>query len=108
MAELSPLRRRMIEDMIPQSAIGEPTIVYQCGFESSVNSLAVRQVGDRRRPEVPGYASCLPFLLGRIQPDRLRFLIFLRVRFCEAEVPYAREPRKLPAVLSAEEPCNFS
>jgi hypothetical protein len=34
MAEINPLRRRMIEDMTgPQSVAGDATIVSQCGIE---------------------------------------------------------------------------
>lgn len=49
--------------------------------------------------------------MGRVEPDRLRLAFFYGVTLGRSDLPeriaYARTPRKLPVVLSAEEVVGF-
>jgi len=110
MAELSPLRRRMIEDMTVcnLSAATQRSYLHAVSrfsrhFDRSSDRLGLEEVRAVQvhveRPLVAG-----------IEPDgALRF--FYGVTLDRGEIPeripYAREPRKLPVVLSADEVVRF-
>jgi integrase/recombinase XerD len=109
MAELSPLRRRMIEDM----TIRKMSPATQRSYISAVSKFS-RYFG--RSPERLDLEDVRAFQVHLVSTGiswaglnqivcALRF--FYGVTLGEAEVPeriaYAREPRKLPVVLSADE-----
>ena len=113
MAELSPLRRRMIEDM----TIRNMSPATQRSYISAVSKFS-RYFG--RSPERLELEDVRAFQVHLVSTGiswaslnqivcALRF--FYGVTLGEAEVPeriaYAREPRKLPVVLSADEVVLF-
>ena len=113
MAELSPLRRRMIEDM----TIRNMSPATQRSYISAVSKFS-RYFG--RSPERLELEDVRAFQVHLVSTGiswaslnqivcALRF--FYGITLGEAEVPeriaYAREPRKLPAVLSADEVVLF-
>jgi integrase len=113
MAELSPLRRRMIEDM----TIRNMSPATQRSYISAVSKFS-RYFG--RSPERLGLEDVRAFQVHLVATGvswpgldqivcALRF--FYGVTLGEAEVPeripYAREPRKLPVALSADEVVLF-
>ena len=113
MAELSPLRRRMIEDM----TIRNMSPATQRSYINAVSKFS-RYFG--RSPERLDLEDVRAFQVHLVSTGiswaslnqivcALRF--FYGVTLGEAEVPeriaYAREPRKLPVVLSADEVVQF-
>ena len=113
MAELSPLRRRMIEDM----TVRNMSPATQRSYISAVSKFS-RYFG--RSPERLELEDVRAFQVHLVSTGiswpglnqivcALRF--FYGVTLGEAEVPeripYAREPRKLPVVLSADEVVLF-
>ena len=113
MAELSPLRRRMIEDM----TIRNMSPATQRSYISAVSKFS-RYFG--RSPERLELEDVRAFQVHLVSTGiswaslnqivcALRF--FYGITLGEAEVPeriaYAREPRKLPVVLSADEVVLF-
>ena len=113
MAELSPLRRRMIEDM----TIRNMSPATQRSYISAVSKFS-RYFG--RSPERLDLEDVRAFQVHLVSTGiswpslnqivcALRF--FYGVTLGEADVPeripYAREPRKLPVVLSADEVVLF-
>ena len=113
MAESSPLRRRMIEDMTvrnlspatPRSYLHAVT-KFSRYFSRSPDRLSVEDV---RAFQVHLVSSGISWPALNQTVCALRF--FYGVTLGEAEVPqripYAREPRKLPVVLSADEVVRF-
>jgi site-specific recombinase XerD len=113
MAELSPLRRRMIEDMTVRNL----SPATQRSYISAVLKFS-RYFG--RSPDKLGLEDVRAFQVHLVSMGiswaglnqivcALRF--FYGVTLGEADVPeripYAREPRKLPVVLSADEVVQF-
>ena len=113
MAKVSPLRRRMIEDMTVRNL----SPATQRSYISGVSKFS-RHFG--RSPEKLGIEDVRAFQVHLVSTGlswgslnqivcALRF--FYGVTLAEADVPeripYAREPRKLPVVLSAEEVVRF-
>jgi Phage integrase family len=132
MAEMSPVRRRMtflrppkqasrrrVEDMTgghdgPQSVAGDATIRRSGGLEVEPLFWSIAgSAGPGRCPRLPGSPGVDRDLLAGFEPDRLRAALLLRtaLRFGHGEIPeripYAREPRKLPVVPSADEVVRF-
>ena len=116
MAEMSPLRRRMIEGHDrPQSVAGDTAIRRARGGEvqSFLGRLALDRLG---LEDVRAFQVHLVHQRGSqaasAEPDGLRSAVFL---WCYARplvtipqpIPDAREPRKLPVVLSADEVVRF-
>jgi hypothetical protein len=111
-AEVSPLRRRMIEDMTIRnlSAATQKSYVHHvhklsefCGRSPHRLGVAdVRAISSRWWSE--GF-------LGGPEPNRLRAAFFLRRHSGGTDLPeriaYARKPRQLPVVLSAAEVVIF-
>ena len=113
MAEMSPLRRRMIEDM----TVRNMSPATQRSYVSAVAKFS-RYFGrspDRLTPggcpRLPGASGLDRHLVAGAEPDRLRLAVLLRRHARGGDVPeripYAREPRKLPVVLSADEVVRF-
>jgi len=113
MAEISPLRRRMIEDMTIRNLA--PTT--QRSYLHAVSKFS-RYFG--RSPDRLGLEEVRAFQVHLVSSGTswpalnqtvcaLRF--FYGVTLCHAEIPeripYARQPRKLPVVLNAEEVVRF-
>ena len=113
MAELSPLRRRMIEDMTIRN-------MSPATQRSYINAVSKFSRYFRRSPERLDLEDVRAFQVHLVSTGiswaslnqivcALRF--FYGVTLGEAEVPeriaYAREPRKLPVVLSADEVVQF-
>src|ERR1700691_1179950 len=113
MAQLSPLRRRMIEDM----TVGNMSPATQRSYVSAVSKFR-RYFG--KSPERLSLEDVRAFQVHLVSTGvwwpvlnqivcALRF--FYGVALGEAPVPeripYAREPRKLPVVLSADEVVRF-
>ena len=113
MAELSPLRRRMIEDM----TVRNMSPATQRSYISAVSKFS-RYFG--KSPERLALEDVRAFQVHLVSTGiswpglnqivcALRF--FYGVTLGEADVPeripYAREPRKLPVVLSADEVVRF-
>src|SRR5271169_4077907 len=113
MSELSPLRRRMIEDM----TVRNMSPATQRSYVSAVSKFS-RYFG--RSPERLSLEDVRAFQVHLVSTGvswpglnqivcALRF--FYGVTLGQADVPeriaYAREPRKLPVVLSADEVVQF-
>ena len=113
MAEMSPLRRRMIEDMTVRnlSPATQRSYLYAVAkfsqyFGRSPDRLGVEDV---RAFQMHLVSTGISWPALNQTVCALRF--FYGVTLGEAEVPqripYAREPRKLPVVLSADEVVRF-
>jgi integrase/recombinase XerD len=113
MAELSPLRRRMIEDMTvrnmapaTQRSYISAVAKFSRHFGRSPDKLTLDDV---RAFQVHLVSTGISWPALNQIVCALRF--FYGVTLGEAEVPeripYAREPRKLPVVLSADEVVRF-
>ena len=108
MAEMSPLRRRMIEDMTVRnlSPATQQSYVYAVAKFSRYFGRSPDRLG---LEEVRAYQIHLvaPGCRGRTQPGRRALRFFFGVTLgrqrCRSASRHAREPRKLPVVLSAEE-----
>jgi site-specific recombinase XerD len=113
MAEMSPLRRRMIEDMTVRnlSPATQRSYLYAVTkfsryFSRSPDRLSVEDV---RAFQVHLVSSGISWPALNQTVCALRF--FYGVTLGQAEIPeripYAREPRKLPVVLNADEVVRF-
>ena len=113
MAELSPLRRRMIEDMSVRN-------LAPATQRSYIHAVAKFSRYFRRSPDqlgledVRGYQVQLvargiswPALNQIVCALRFFYGITLGQADLPERIPYAREPRKLPVVLSADEVVRF-
>jgi len=113
MAEMSPLRRRMIEDMTvrnlspaTQRSYVHAVAKFSRYFGCSPDQLGLEEV---RQFQVQLVASGISWPALNQTVCALRF--FYGVTLGQADlperIPYAREPRKLPVVLSADEVVRF-
>ncbi|EIG61103.1 tyrosine-type recombinase/integrase [Bradyrhizobium sp. WSM1253] len=114
MADLSPLRRRMIEDMTVRNL----SPATQRSYISAVSKFS-RYLG--RSPERLELEDVWAFQVHLVSTDiswpALNQIIVCALRFfygvtlgealIPERIPYAREPRKLPVVLSADEVVQF-
>jgi integrase/recombinase XerD len=113
MAEMSPLRRRMIEDMTVRN-------LSPATQRSYIHAVAKFSRHFRRSPDQLGLEEVRAFQVALVAAGiswpalnqtvcALRF--FYGVTLGQAElperIPYAREPRRLPVVLSADEVVRF-
>ena len=113
MAELSPLRRRMIEDM----TIRNLSPATQRSYISAVSKLSRHfgrspdrlDVEDIRAFQVhlAGTGISWPGLNQIVCALRFFYGVTLRRTDIPELIPYAREPHKLPVVLSADEVVRF-
>ncbi len=115
MAEMSPLRRRMIEDMTIRnlSPATQQSYLYAVSkfsrhFGHSPDRLGVEDV----RAYLVHLTSKGFAYVSSLKPDGVRAAVFLRrdpgpVDDRRADSLFAREPRKLPTVLGAEEVVRF-
>ena len=80
MAELSPLRRRMIEDMTsPEHVAGDAAILHQRGFEvQPVFRPLAGATGSGGRPRLPGPSGFDRHFVAQSEPNRLRPAFLLR------------------------------
>ena len=113
MAELSPLRRRMIEDMTVRnlSPATQRSYVHAVAklsryFGRSPDRLGVEDV---RAFQVHLVSSGISWAALNQTVCALRFFYGVTLGHGEIpeRIPYAREPRKLPVVLSADEVVRF-
>jgi hypothetical protein len=80
MAEISPLRRRMIEDM----TVRNMSPATQRSYISAVSKFSryfwplARQVDAGRRPCLPGSSGIDGHFVAGVEPDRLRSAVLLR------------------------------
>jgi site-specific recombinase XerD len=113
MAEMSPLRRRMIEDMTIRnlSPATQQSYLYAVAkfsrhFGRSPDRLGLEEV---RAFQV--HLASTGVSWGSLNQTVCALRFFFGVTLGEAtipeRIPYAREPRKLPTVLSAEEVVRF-
>jgi integrase/recombinase XerD len=113
MAEMSPLRRRMIEDMTVRNL----SPATQRSYVHAVSKFS-RHFG--RSPEQLGLEDVRAFQVHLVSTGiswpglnqivcALRFFYGVTLGLAETpeRIPYAREPRKLPVVLSADEVVRF-
>jgi len=113
MAEMSPLRRRMIEDMTVRnlSPATQRSYVYAVAkfsryFGRSPDQLGLEEV---RAFQVHLVANGISWPALNQTVCALRFFYGITLGHGEIpeRIPYAREPRKLPVVLSADEVVCF-
>ncbi len=116
MAELSPLRGRMIEDMTirTMAPAAQRSYINAVSKFSACFGRSPERPKHGRRPRVPGptvYLVSTRISWASLNQIVCAFRFFYGVTLGEAEVPeripYAREPRKLPVVLSADEVVRF-
>src|SRR4051794_26917883 len=108
-ASVSPLRRRMIEDMTirkfaPRTQEGYIRAVK--GFSAFLGaSPDTASAEDVRRYQLHLVASGagVPTINHTVTALRFLFLVTLRKPHVVARLPFVREPRRLPVVLSPEE-----
>jgi len=113
MAEMSPLRRRMIEDMTVRNL----SPATQRSYVHAVSKFS-RYFG--RSPDLLGLEDVRAFQVHLVSTEiswpalnqtvcALRFFYGVTLGHGEIpeRIPYAREPRKLPVVLSADEVVRF-
>jgi site-specific recombinase XerD len=112
MAEMSPLRRRMIEDMTIRnlSPASQQSYVHAVSKFSRYFGRSPDRLGleDVRAYQVHLISKGIPASLNQVV-CALRFFYGVTLG-CDAipeRIAYAREPRKLPAVLSADEVVRF-
>jgi len=113
MAEISPLRRRMIEDMTVRnlSPATQRSYLHAVGkfsrhFGRSPDRLDLEDVRAFQVHLVAGGISW-PALNQTVCALRFFYGVTLGQAEVPERIPYAREPRKLPVVLSAEEVVRF-
>src|SRR4051794_24900923 len=113
MTEMSPLRRRMIEDMTvrnlsPATQRSYVHAVAKFGrfFGRSPERLGLEEV---RAFQVHLVAGCIswPAPTQPVCPLRFLYGVTLKQAALPERIPYARTPRKLPVVLSADEVVAF-
>ena len=108
MAEMSPLRRRMIEDMTIRNLSPATHIPPPCSLEVQpvFRSLA-RSARLRERAGLPGPHGVEGVACGSLNQVVRALRFFYGVTLGHATIPerivYARKPRKLPMVLGADE-----
>lgn len=113
MAELSPLRRRMIEDMTVRnlSPATQRSYVHAVAKFSRYFARSPDRLGleDVRAFQVHLVSSGISWAALNQTVCALRFFYGVTLGHGEIpeRIPYAREPRKLPVVLSAEEVVRF-
>src|SRR5260370_1071606 len=114
MAEMSPLRRRMIEDMTvrnlspaTQRSYVHAVAKFSRHFGCSPDRLDLEKV---RAFQVHLVANGIswPALNQTVCALRFFYGVTLGHREIPERIPYAREPRKLPVVLSADEVVRLS
>jgi integrase/recombinase XerD len=113
MAQMSPLRRRMIEDM----TVRNMSPATQRSYISAVSKFSQYFGESPERLDLEDVRAFQVHLVstGISWPSLNQIVCALRffygVTLGEAEVPeripYAREPRKLPVILSAMKSCGF-
>jgi site-specific recombinase XerD len=113
MAELSPLRRRMIEDMTVRnlSPATQQSYIYAVAkfsqyFGRSPDQLNLEDVRTYQVQLVSRGISW-PALNQTVCALRFFYGVTLGQNELPERIPYAREPRKLPLVLSADEVVRF-
>ena len=111
MAELSPLRRRMIEDMMvrnmsPATQRSYLSAVSKFHFDRSPDRLSLEDVHAFQVHLVSKGVSW-PGLNQIVCALRFFYGVTLGEATVPERIPYAREPRKLPVVLSADEVVQF-
>src|SRR5207253_2056802 len=113
MAEMNPLRRRMIEDMTvrnlspaTQRSYVHAVAKFSRHFGCSPDRLDLEEV---RAFQVHLVANGISWAALNQTVCALRFFygVTLGHREIPERIPYAREPRKLPVVLSADEVVRF-
>lgn len=111
MADLSPLRRRMIEDMTVRNLSPATQRSYVSGFEVQPSFWQIAGSIGTGSSRLSGASGLDRHIMAGAEPDRLCAAVFYGVTLGEAlipeRIPYAREPRKLPVVLSADEVVQF-
>ena len=113
MADVSPLRRRMIEDMMVRnlSPATQRSYLYAVAkfsqfFGHSPDLLDLEDVRAFQGHLVAGGMSW-PALNQTVCALRFFFEVTLGRADLPERIPHAREPRKLPVVLSADEVVRF-
>jgi site-specific recombinase XerD len=113
MTEMSPLRRRMIEDMTvrnlsPATQRSYVHAVAKFGrfFGRSPDKLGLEDVRTFQVHLVAGGISW-PALNQTVCALRFLYGVTLRQSDLPERIPYAREPQKLPVVLGADEVVRF-
>ena len=113
MAEISPLRRRMIEDMTvrnlspaTQRSYVSAVAKFSRHFGCSPDRLGLEEVRAFQVHLVAGGISW-PALNQIVCALRFFYGVTLGQGTMPERIPYAREPRKLPVVLSADEVVSF-
>ena len=113
MADASPLRRRMIEDMSVRnlSPATQRSYVYAVAkfsrfFGRSPDRLGLEDVRTYQVHLVAGGISW-PALNQTVCALRFFYGVTLKQSDVPERIPYARQPRKLPVVLSADEVVRF-
>ena len=113
MAEISPLRRRMIEDMTVRnlSPATQRSYVHAVAKFSRYFGRSPERLGleDVRAFQVHLVSTAISWPALNQTVCALRFFYGVTLGHAEIpeRVPYAREPRKLPVVLSADEVVRF-
>ena len=113
MTEISPLRRRMIEDMTvrnlsPATQRSYVHAVAKFGrfFSRSPERLGLKDVRTFQVHLVAGGISW-PALNQTVSALRFLYDVTLKQADLPERIPYARTPRKLPVVLGADEVVRF-
>jgi site-specific recombinase XerD len=113
MAEISPLRRRMIEDMTVRnlSPATQRSYVHAVAKFSRYFGRSPERLGleDVRAFQVHLVSTAISWPALNQTVCALRFFYGVTLGHAEIpeRIPYAREPRKLPVVLSADEVVRF-
>jgi integrase/recombinase XerD len=112
-ASVSPLRRRMIEDMTirklaPRTQQGYIRAVknFTVFFGASPDKAGFEDVR-RYQLHLVERGTSVPIINQALTSLRFLFMVTLRRPDVVAELPFIREPRKLPVVLSPEEVARF-
>lgn len=112
-APVSPLRRRMIEDMTirklaPRTQQGYIRAVknFRVFFGASPDKASFEDVR-RYQLHLVERGTSVPIINQALTALRFLFMVTLRRPEAVAELPFIREPRKLPVVLSPEEVARF-
>jgi integrase/recombinase XerD len=113
MSEMSPLRRRMIEDMTvrnlspaTQRSYVHAVLRFARFFDCSPERLGLEDVRTFQVHLVAGGISW-PALNQTVCALRFLYGVTLKQAELPERIPYARTPRKLPVVLSADEVVRF-
>jgi integrase/recombinase XerD len=113
MAEISPLRRRMIEDMTIRnlSPATQQSYLYAVAkfsryFNRSPDKLNLEDVR-AFQVHLVGKGISWPALNQIVCALRFFYGVTMKLADLPESIPYAREPRKLPVILSADEVVRF-